>query len=403
MYYKLKDEVFLVHGAYYSCIYHLPNNELYQIDKETYDFVSNCLSRDVTSEEEINALDELIQMNVLEKSSKIENRTDIDDYLKQDRPFSFVWIELTNICNLKCIHCYNEKSNIKKTTLALPDFIHIVDEISEHKIKKVQLIGGEPYVMDRKKLLSMMDYLSPRVTNFELFINGTLTNENDLYEIKKRYPNASLATSLHSYIEKEHEKVTCVSGSFKKTISTIRNANQIGIPIRHVGTLISGIEIGDEMDFGKPSRRDFVRLSGRASLKLYNKALLKEKAIIKDNFIFSNLKGRLLDCYTNSCYATHLYISSNMNVYPCPMERRLCHGNLKNNSLNDILKESILALSKKDINECRDCEYRYICLDCRPDSIDNNITEKPWFCTYNPLNGQWTDFDKFAENLGITD
>lgn len=403
MFFKLKDEVFLVEGACNSCIYHLPNNSLYQIDRDTYDFINDVLSRDVTDSEEIFLLEDLVQMDVLERCESFSDRINIDEYLRHQRPFSLVWVELTNICNLRCIHCYNENDEIRKQTLSLADFKHIVDELQKNDVNKVTLIGGEPFVIDREILFLMMDYLSPKVNSFEIFTNGTLSKARDLQEIRNRYPNASIATSLHSYIESEHEKVTCRGGSYKKTLSTIRTANRIGLPIRYVGTLMATIDIGEELDFGKPSRRDFVRLSGRASLRLYNKSLLKEKAIIKDNFVFSNLKERLWDTYNDSCYATHLYISSNMDVYPCPMERRICHGNLRNTHLRDILKSEILNMSKKDVNECCECEYRYICLDCRPDSITNGIADKPWFCTYKPLQGEWEDFDQFADNLGITE
>lgn len=401
MFYRLKEEVFLVDGAYYSCIYHLPNNALYQIDKETYEFINDILSRNVSNKDEISILEKLEQMGVIEKCSAISKKNNIDDYLQHQRPFSLVWVELTNICNLKCIHCYNEKTEFKKHTLSFPDFKHIVDELQMIGIKKVTLIGGEPFVMNKELLFQMMDYLSPRVCTFEIFTNGTLTTEQDLLEIKSKYSNAYIAISLHSYIESEQDRVTRCCGSYSKTVATIRSARRIGLPTRYVGTLMAPLKIGEEMDFGQPSRRDYVRISGRANLKMYNKSLLKEKAIIKDNFIFSDLRKRVLDTYNDSCYATHLYISSDMEVYPCPMERRITHGNLRNNSLSDLLKQDILNMSKKEVDECRECEYRYICLDCRPDSITNNIAEKPWFCTYKPLLGEWVDFEMFANELGI--
>lgn len=402
MFYKIKDDVFLVGGAFYSCIYHLPNNALYQIDRNTFDFINDILSREVSDQDEISMLEDLVQLGVIEKCSAITRPLSIDEYLQHHRPFSLVWIELTNICNLKCIHCYNEKTLIKKHTLTISDFKYIVDELQKNDVHKVTLIGGEPFVLKKDLLFEMMDYLSPRIDSFEIFTNGTLVSEQDLHEIKFRYPNASIATSLHSYIESEQDRVTQCGGSYKKTVSTIRNAQRIDLQVRYVGTLMAPLDIGTELEFGKPSRRDYVRLSGKASLKLYDKTLLKEKAIIKDNFVFSDLRKRVLDTYNDSCYATHLYISSDMEVYPCPMERRISHGNLRNASLSDLLNPSILNMSKKEVNECRECEYRYICLDCRPDSITNDIAEKPWFCTYKPLRGEWENFDYFADKLGIT-
>lgn len=64
-----------------------------------------------------------------------------------------------------------------------------------------------------------------------------------------------------------------------------------------------------------------------------------------------------------------------------------------------LLKDSIRKFSKDKIRECSECEYRYACFDCRPNSLSGNIYEKPWYCTYNPLLGEWDDEDKFVQEL----
>jgi radical SAM protein with 4Fe4S-binding SPASM domain len=321
------------------------------------------------------------------------------DAYNYPRPINFAWIEVTNICNLKCIHCYNEKATLSKKYLSLDDFKYIVDELCDFGIKKVQLIGGEPFIMNNRTLFQMLDYLSPRVESFELFINGTLNTKEDLLYIKYNYPNAHIATSLHSFIKEEHERVTQVEGSYDMTIANIRNAKEIQIPIRYVGALMGCIKVGQELEFGPPSRRDFIRLSGNANLKLYNDDLLKERIITKKRFEIDNLKEWLDVVYNENCFSTHLYIGCDMEVYPCPMERRISHGNLKTNKIKNLLKQNILNFSKDNINVCRDCEYRYFCIDCRPDSITGNIYEKPWYCTYDPYSGQWDTFEKFKEKL----
>ena len=55
--------------------------------------------------------------------------------------------------------------------------------------------------------------------------------------------------------------------------------------------------------------------------------------------------------------------------------------------------------TKDKIEECSECEYRYACFDCRPNSLSRKISEKPWYCTYNPLTGNWEDIDGFILNL----
>ena len=83
-----------------------------------------------------------------------------------------------------------------------------------------------------------------------------------------------------------------------------------------------------------------------------------------------------------------------MDVYPCVMERELSHGNLKNGNLKDLIDNKICSLSKDYIEECKECEFRYACYDCRPDRISDSLFEKPYYCTYNVNNGEWIDKDK---------
>ena len=404
MYYSLNKEVFLVQGPVNSLIYDIPNNSLYQVDKPTHDFIIKAVSGEVVDSHDVELLQELVDSGILVVSDKAVRFQSIDEYLNSNmRKISFAWIELTNSCNLRCVHCYNEKADIRKRFMTYDDFVKAVDGLVALGISKIQLIGGEPFTMKRELLFDMMDYLSPKVDSFEIFVNGTLTTADDLDEIKRRYSNVAIATSLHSYIESEHEKVTNVKGSYAKTVALIRHAKGIGLPVRYVGTLMSNLDIGEQLDFGNPSRRDYIRMSGRANMKLYNRRLLREKAITPDYFKFDDLKDRIMYNHNESCFATHLYIGSDLNVYPCPMERRLCHGNLRDGNVGDMLKEDILNYSKANVDSCKDCEYRYICLDCRPDSLGGGINEKPWYCTYHPETASWDDFDTFADALGINE
>ena len=69
------------------------------------------------------------------------------------------------------------------------------------------------------------------------------------------------------------------------------------------------------------------------------------------------------------------------------------------NYIQDILKSQILHFTKNEVEGCKDCEYRYICRDCRPDSLTGNFNEKPWYCTYNPYSGEWESFDEFKKRI----
>ena len=80
------------------------------------------------------------------------------------------------------------------------------------------------------------------------------------------------------------------------------------------------------------------------------------------------------------------------------MERRISHGNLKDNSLKNLIKREIQQFSKDKVEGCKNCEFRYACYDCRPDSISNDIYAKPYYCTYDVENGEWLDEDIVIDN-----
>lgn len=101
----------------------------------------------------------------------------------------------------------------------------------------------------------------------------------------------------------------------------------------------------------------------------------------------------------HNCFSRRLYFSVDSQVYPCVMERRISHGNIQEKKLSDLIDERIRFFNKDKIKICNQCEFRYCCFDCRPDAFSNNVDSKPWYCTYDPLTGEWADPDDFAESI----
>ena len=68
-------------------------------------------------------------------------------------------------------------------------------------------------------------------------------------------------------------------------------------------------------------------------------------------------------------------------------------GNIRTDKLIDILNikafKKVWNINKDKIEVCRDCEFRYICTDCR--AIRENksdIYSKPLNCSYNPYTNE---------------
>lgn len=234
----------------------------------------------------------------------------------------------------------------------------------------------------------------------EIFTNATLINEKWIEIFKKHKLNVRF--SLYSYDEQNHDHVTTVKGSFQQTMSAIKLLQESGIPYFIASIAMKGINLGSKLENVCIAQQDIVRMAGRASNNLLDRKLAKQKLITQDSFTDPLNTDRLIRRVThNLCFSTKIFIDTRLDVYPCAMERRFKHGNIRHNSLKSILKDEIINLNKDHIQECRECEYRYACSDCRPDSFSDDVHCKPWYCTYNPRQGKWENTDQFLDVLGF--
>lgn len=393
----LNSEVYLVKGKSGGVLYDFSRGELFHISKEATDLIDNLPVDDKKISEEA--------YGFLEKLKRIGLVTDrqvgthkIED-LKNRKPIDFVWIEVTTGCNLKCIHCYDEASCHSIKFMSYEDFCHVVDELQINGIKKIQLIGGEPLLL-KEKLKIYLDYCIGKFEYIEVFTNGTLLNEELVEYFSKN--DIKVALSVYSYKDENHDRVTGVKGSYQKTNQAIELLHKNKVTYRVKNVLMRDIDLGNKNTtlYSLSKERDVARLTGRANMKLLNEELIEKRLITEETFsgnvrkqvILRNLSG-------HNCFSRRLYFSVDLTVYPCVMERRVNHGNLKTQKLKDILKEELMGMNKDHINGCKDCEYRYSCHDCRPDSYGKGVQEKPWYCTYDPQIGIWQDKNQFAHEL----
>lgn len=394
----LNENVYFVEGKQNAALYDLNKEKLYHINWDAKLLLLNVLNNDsyMPNDEQLNFLNSLCDNDLI--THKYVPYHDIMD-LVEDRKIDFVWIEVTTYCNLKCVHCYDEAGSGTQRNMKYEDFKLIIDQLVKCGIKRIQLIGGEPFVLGNK-LIEFLDYAVGKFEYIEIFTNGTMIKEEYLPYLKKH--NIKIALSVYSYEEKYHNKVTKCPDSWSNTNSIIKKLYEYKIPYRVKNVLMDGIELGvKNTDLYRLSeKKDIVRMVGRANIKLLNKELLHRKLITEEQFskkISKSFVKRLVSGH--NCFASRLYFTVDLDVAPCVMERRVYHGNLKNATILEIINDDIINLSKDKINGCQDCEFRYCCFDCRPDSLSNEIFEKPWYCTYDPYLGKWCDSYKFVEDI----
>ncbi len=396
MMYVLQNNVEVVAGAKHFCIYDLNQSKLYSIDEDGKHMLDEILANhelphDMHSRQFVQYLVEagliVHKENLLPKRF---NET-VKFYAE------FVWIEITQNCNLTCRHCYEGSSREKKLPeMSFEKFIEIIDQLQILGVKRIQLVGGEPFV--HPDIVRMLDYVNGKFEQIEIFTNGTLITDSLFDQIVAAGIN--LAFSIYSNIEKQHDYVTCTAGSFNKTMTAIQHAKERGIPIR-----IASIEMRNVPQFVLPGldeyrRTDLPRLTGRATLNLYNRDMLMRKIITKDTFKMP-LNANLFynNHFLHNCFGYKMYIGCDLKVYPCAMERRVCYGQFDFQILDRVEKQTFPSMTKDKIEGCKQCEYRYACYDCRCDANGATIDKKPWYCSYLPEQGIWRDKEEFVQEL----
>ena len=395
--YYLQNNVEIVRGAQYYCIYDLNNKKLYHLDQEYVNYIEKLtkFNKESISQVPQEAIDYLLSSGLI-VSSKNQLSKARDKYSFQGN-MSLVWIEITQNCNLKCKHCYEGASRERKTKeMSLEMFKYAIDRILNLGVKRIQLVGGEP--LSHHSIAEMIRYVSGKFDFIEIFSNLTLLTDSLLDLIKEN--NISLASSIYSADPTIHDSVTQTMGSYQLTKNNLDKVSAMGIKIRTASVEMKGVPHFKISNKSIVHRSDLPRLTGNATLALYSDDMLLRKLITKKTFrkpidpeVFYKNKT------IHNCFGEKLYIDCDLNVFPCAMERRLEYGNLKVCSDNELLNNEIRFLNKDKVTVCRDCEYRYACYDCRPDSNNSPVYSKPWNCTYDPYSGEWEKPEYFIKRI----
>lgn len=103
----------------------------------------------------------------------------------------------------------------------------------------------------------------------------------------------------------------------------------------------------------------------------------------------------------NSCLHKKIGIDINGNIKNCPSMPQ-SFGNIKDTTLEEALAHKDFKkywnLTKDEIEVCKDCEFRYICTDCRAYTERTHKNKqgldisKPLKCGYNPYTGEWQEW-----------
>ena len=320
---------------------------------------------------------------------------------RSNKKLDFFWLELTNNCNNRCLHCYADSGPCKPDeTVPHNRWLEIIEEGKNAGATAIQLIGGEPLLYSKwRQLVDKAHQL--QYETIEIFTNATLITDDDIQFFKSHH--VSIATTIYADNACIHDGITLNQGSFSKTLENIKKIITSSIPLRIASiimkpneTEVDGImklcaNLGVEVN-----PPDVVRPTGRGD----DQKLLPEnyaKPPIKPPF-YTDPNSFAHSQTWHPCLAGKLAITAAGDVIPCIFARTQVCGNILSHSLDDVISGEALqqcwSTTKDKIPKCQDCEYRYACSDCRP-LAQNSSPGKDWLaypreCFYNPYTGIWS-------------
>jgi radical SAM protein with 4Fe4S-binding SPASM domain len=409
MFFRLNPEARLISGAKNGLIYDFLDDKVYELSPEEKYVVERAEKSKEIEEISQNLVPEKSVTDVLEKFRKknlgefYEKKPYIEPlHLKPslsrgafyDSPprLTNFFVELNNSCQYDCSYC--GKNRMKRVFGCIgcnvwdgqnnpveSDFYRgVLDQAHKLGFGQIFLSGGN-VLEDFDMLSAVLDYCETLhfptfLTCHENYVNSDSVNFLNGYKGVTVFLNCNFPVS---------SKALKIADSVQCDVTLVPVVDVTGISkedlmkkIQHEHEKVQRKGVSWQIDY---CSADFTK--DYSKIPLFGKERVKNAAL---QFF------ELCQEY-HPCLGGILTASSCGNVYVCRIMREQSLGNVVDTNLSEILrnrKEEIgkfWNLTRDKITPCRNCEYRYSCMDCRAIEEDVHYTN---LCGYDPHTGKWT-------------
>ena len=289
-------------------------------------------------------------------------------------PVNVTW-EVTQRCNLSCIHCLSKAGDDSGRELTYDQCLHVIDQLSFHQVFQINFGGGEPFL--REDFPSILDACHRKSLVTCVSTNGTLFEENVLDFLKGR-EMVYLQVSLDGGTSVTNDSIRGL-GTFKKVVKGMERLNKWEIPfsINMVLTRLNYPEISSlytlAKDYGAKLRVSRFRPSGRGKdsweylrlekedLKAFSHWLSDHRDVVTGDSFFSLEDKERKGLGLNLCGAAKFTccIDPEGRAYPCAFlqDSFFYGGNFLNQSLSDIWSHGhgFKLLRNLKVRSCESC------------------------------------------------
>ena len=284
-----------------------------------------------------------------------------------DTRFKKIYVEITNICNLKCAFCPDTKR--EKEFMKAQDFSIIAKKIKGFTNLITLHVKGEPLMhpeLDKILRLCEENNLQVNITT-----NGTLLKEkrNILFNNSAL---RQLNISLHSLNQNEEMKESYDEylKNIFEAVDELTSLNK-NLYISYRLWNLKNISENDENHSILNKLQEKYNMENLKEIAKENEFVELSKNIFLNQdieFSWPNIDGKIISEY-GTCRALRdqIAILVNGDVVPCCLDQNgeIKLGNIFENSLEEILNSSLSKSIKKGFEEgklvhnlCKKCEYR---------------------------------------------
>jgi MoaA/NifB/PqqE/SkfB family radical SAM enzyme len=255
----------------------------------------------------------------------------------RESALDFLWLELTNRCNLQCVHCYTESNPHSGTRdfLTRSDYESLMLQAHQLGCRKMQFIGGEPQL--NEDFYSLLVRAKEIGFEFiEVFSNLTKLETRTIDFAAAN--DICFATSVYSDDPAEHDAVTTVRSSHARTVANLKKLIAAGVKTR------AAIISIDQPKLAINRTKAFLVDLGVGHVSQgQTREFGRGEAILEQSARLSGLCGH--------CWAGKLCIAPDGAAYPCVMARQWPVGNVLKESLGDIVSSQSLKHIRQEIFE----------------------------------------------------
>ncbi len=287
-----------------------------------------------------------------------------------------VHLQVADRCNHKCQHCYQVQG--QKGELSLAELSAILDDLASSGVMMLNVSGGEATL--REDLPEILQYARSKGFAIRLYTNA-YSMSDALADVIAAVGVLEVHVSVYSDRDDEHDTVTQVPGSLKRTMAGIRRLRARGVrvvmktPMTSVapGARARVEAIGLELGCAHSSSPQMTPREDGSLVTLAvqppPEQLVAEGAVEPwlppENL--AEIRAKKLEGGSCGVCTSSVAIMPNGEVRPCS-DTLVPLGNLTRQTLRDVLQSPDAALLRGtkwgDVHGCRDCDLLLACGRC---------------------------------------